>query len=167
MKYRAEKSGFTLVEILVALGIIGVLTSVVLAGMANARKDVRDKERVAELEQLQVPLRLFADKYGRYPSAADGKCRYYESFGSGGCLEVLVTEGLIEVLPVDPQNEAYTGNWTTSQMYFYDNWCRDKNPKNDDGHYRMWTNGETDRGATAQNWWSDTTIGVTTCGDPS
>lgn len=125
----------------------------------------RDVQRISDMQQLSVELRLFAEKHGRYPSAADGSCSYYNSFGPGGCLQVLVAEGFMNALPVDPKNEAYSGSGATTQMYYYDNLC--SGTAASDKQYRAWSNSEINRGATAENWPSDNIIGVTTCSNPS
>ena len=51
-------------EVLVAIGIIATLMSVVLVGMSNARKDARDQQRIAAVEQLSLMMRLYVEEYG-------------------------------------------------------------------------------------------------------
>lgn len=66
--FRAQnKHGFTLVEILVACAVIGILAGVVYASLGSARAKARDKERIAMLEQMSLALRLYKDQYGVYP----------------------------------------------------------------------------------------------------
>jgi len=56
--------GFTLVEILVVIGIIGVLASITLASMSNARENARDKKRIADIAQLELAMRVYVEQYG-------------------------------------------------------------------------------------------------------
>lgn len=61
--------GFTLVEIMVVLGIIGILASatlITLNPLAQINKG-RDSKRKAELGQLQKALQLYYSDYGKYP----------------------------------------------------------------------------------------------------
>lgn len=159
------RRGFTVLEVLVATAVIGLLATVIFASLGGSREKARDVDRLNDMQQLQIALRLFAEQNGRYPSAADGTCAYTTAFDPGGCLEALVTQGFLTELPTDPEDEPFTGSWPNTQMYYYDNWCRDVGTNDD--QFRAWANGETDHGATAYDWWFDNTIGVTTCDDPS
>lgn len=65
MKY---KQGFTLVEILIVIFIIGLLSSVVLIGLGSFRARGRDARRIADLHQIQNGLELYINKQGEYPN---------------------------------------------------------------------------------------------------
>ncbi|MBI2278638.1 MAG: type II secretion system protein [Candidatus Brennerbacteria bacterium] len=51
-----KQSGFTLIEMLVVVAIIGLLSSVVVIGVGGARQKARDTKRVADLRQIQTYL---------------------------------------------------------------------------------------------------------------
>lgn len=55
-----KKSGYTLIELVVVIAIIGVLLSMSLAGMNGARTRSRDARRVADLRTIQSALELYA-----------------------------------------------------------------------------------------------------------
>ena len=63
-----KNKGFTLIEILVVVAIIGVLSSVVLVGLNGARKQGRDARRIADLRQIQTGLELYFQSNGKYPA---------------------------------------------------------------------------------------------------
>ncbi len=52
-------SGFTLVELLVAVGIIGVLASVSVVSVNSVRAKGRDAKRVSEVKQMQTALEAY------------------------------------------------------------------------------------------------------------
>lgn len=60
--------GFTLIEMLVVVGIIGVFASIVLFSISGARANARDKARISDLKQYELAIRLYVEKYGRLPA---------------------------------------------------------------------------------------------------
>jgi uncharacterized protein (TIGR02145 family)/prepilin-type N-terminal cleavage/methylation domain-containing protein len=69
MSYQPQKKpGFTLVELLVVLGVIGLITTVAVIYINDARARARDTKRVSDAKQVQVALELYARNEGIYPS---------------------------------------------------------------------------------------------------
>ena len=62
-----KKAGFTLIEVLVVIFIIGLLASVVLVGLGTFRARGRDARRIADLRSMQNILELYYAKNGEYP----------------------------------------------------------------------------------------------------
>lgn len=94
-----SKKGFTLIEMLIVIAIIGILASIVLVGLGPVQRQARDSRRVADLRSVQTLLELDMNKMGTYPAAA-----------SWAALETqLRTDGALSAngrLPVDPTNAA-------------------------------------------------------------
>ena len=59
---------FTLVELLVVIGIMVILSGVTYVGVSEIRQTIRDSKRKADLHQLARALELFKTDYGQYPS---------------------------------------------------------------------------------------------------
>jgi prepilin-type N-terminal cleavage/methylation domain-containing protein len=59
--------GFTLIEIMVAIGVIIVLVSIAIAAGSAAKKVARDNQRKTDIRLLQVKLEAFREQYGAYP----------------------------------------------------------------------------------------------------
>lgn len=68
MKYKM-KNGFTLVELLVVISIIGVLASISTASVNIARTRARDARRLADASQIQLALYLYFDDHLSFPVA--------------------------------------------------------------------------------------------------
>lgn len=66
---RRKNLGFTLVEILVAVSIIGIVSAVALTMFSTPQKQARDTERRNDLRQFQLALENWANQNnGFYPS---------------------------------------------------------------------------------------------------
>jgi len=65
------RRGFTLIEVMVVVGIIGVLASVLYINFNETRTLNRDLERQADLRLLQVALDLYKQQHGRYPEGCN------------------------------------------------------------------------------------------------
>lgn len=67
--FKNKMRGFTLLELIVVIAIIGVLSVVVLPNFATALQRGRDGRRVSELKGLQSDLFLYYQQYGGYPTS--------------------------------------------------------------------------------------------------
>lgn len=91
--------GFTMLELLMVMGIIGVLASFVLVTYPAAQKRARDANRKSDLKQYQTALEVYANRNdGFYPSRTTANdpssspvCSTDLGFDSGDC-------------PLDPKN---------------------------------------------------------------
>jgi general secretion pathway protein G len=65
---KSSRTGFTLIEILIVVAIIGILAGVVLVGLRGTGPQARDSRRAADLRQVQNGLELYYNKLGAYPA---------------------------------------------------------------------------------------------------
>lgn len=115
--YTSRKAGFTLNEILVVIAILAILSSVVLISTKAAREKARDTQRISDLQQIQLALRVYKDANGRYPDM--GCDRYYPTPPPGGTTAGWTGQGTgfgscdvyiknfssyFNTLPLDPKN---------------------------------------------------------------
>lgn len=63
-----KNKGFTLIELLVVFSIIAVLSSIVLAGLNNARIKANNSRIVQETQQLRNQIEITRTSNGSYPS---------------------------------------------------------------------------------------------------
>ncbi len=59
--------GFTLIELMVVVAIIGLLATTILASLDSSRVAARDAQRVQEARQLVTTLEYYRNQNGRYP----------------------------------------------------------------------------------------------------
>lgn len=69
MKIERKKglSGFTIVEVLVVIGIIAVLTAVIFPAISEIKAKNRDAEKVADIAAIQLALSFYYNQYATYP----------------------------------------------------------------------------------------------------
>lgn len=60
MKIKNNKKGFTLIELMVVIAIIGFMSAVILASINTARIKARDTQRIAELRNIEKAMNLYA-----------------------------------------------------------------------------------------------------------
>jgi prepilin-type N-terminal cleavage/methylation domain-containing protein/prepilin-type processing-associated H-X9-DG protein len=61
------RAGFTLVELLVVISIIGVLLGIILPAVESARESARSTQCKSNLRQLGLAYEQYLDQYGVYP----------------------------------------------------------------------------------------------------
>lgn len=111
--------GFTLVELLVVMGILGILVTLIAGGFRSAQFRGRDAQRKSDLREIANALEAFYSDYGTFPSdtgSVVNACSYNPATSTGtpcswGTGEL--TDGktiYFKAIPKDPTN---------SQDYFY------------------------------------------------
>ena len=65
-----RRKGFTLIELVIAISVIGILATLVGLGLNQYTKYGRDANRAAEVTTLSEALEKYYDKTGEYPSCA-------------------------------------------------------------------------------------------------
>lgn len=110
-----SRDGFTLIEILVVIAIIGMIAAVVMVSLSTARAKGRDVRRKADLVQLQKALELYENSNGSYPST--GGAWYGVSVNGGsrtttGANQYIpgLSPNYVSVLPTDPR--GVTTGWS-------------------------------------------------------
>jgi len=70
----SNKRGFTLVELLVVVAIIGVLVALLLPAVQSAREAARRSQCLSQLKQVGLAMHNYENTYGRLPVGAYGCC---------------------------------------------------------------------------------------------
>lgn len=102
----AGRQGFTLMELLIVIAIIGILVSVSVASYGSAQKKGRDARRHGDMNTLRNAWeQYYADSNGNYPAS----CSVGTTYLPGG-------------IPTDPKsNTAYTATsgWSSCDIASY------------------------------------------------
>lgn len=105
-------SAFTLIELLIAITLLGILVTIGMGTFRNSQRRSRDAQRKANLKQVANALEFYYSDYRQYPDADSGKIK---ACGSSVCEwgEGEFTDGktiYFKKLPKDP---------TPSLSYYY------------------------------------------------
>ncbi|MDD3939574.1 MAG: type II secretion system protein [Patescibacteria group bacterium] len=65
---KQEKKAFTLIELLVVIAIIGLLSTLSILALNQARARARDTKRISDVRQIQTALELYYNEVGDYPA---------------------------------------------------------------------------------------------------
>jgi prepilin-type N-terminal cleavage/methylation domain-containing protein len=119
----SQERGFTILEIIVVLAIIGVLAAVVLNGIAESRAQAQDVKRQSDLQQLQLAIRLYQEQNSGAPPlpgcgrGATSSPWASQGTGNGGVCEEYIMDlapAFIAQLPQDTNMQT-----VSSETYGY------------------------------------------------
>lgn len=81
--------GFTLVELLVVISVIGVLMAVLVANFMGMRERARDTQKIQDLNAIRTTLRMYYNDNQNYPSSGKAVGVYCTS-NDTDCLKLSV-----------------------------------------------------------------------------
>jgi len=95
-----QRHGFTLVEILIVVAIIGILTGLITVNLSAARERARDVQRKGDLKQIQMALELYKNDQNPpdFPDTATWKTE-------------LVSGNYLKQSPIDPKVKNAADSW--------------------------------------------------------
>ena len=105
--------GFTVIELIVVIGIIFILAAALLPVLSKAREMAKKTRAREEIHQLEVALRMYGEDWGRYPDDDE----FLALNSPYRC------ENLIDALEYEVENGPY-GAWEedTSSDDLFDPW---------------------------------------------
>jgi general secretion pathway protein G len=103
----SAESGFTLIEILVVVFIIGLLATIVSVNVIGQTDTARVTKAKADLKEIEQALHLFKLDNGFYPTTEQGLRALVQKPSSGPQPRKYNPDGYIGKLPEDPWMNPY------------------------------------------------------------
>jgi type II secretion system protein G len=110
MPRTTKKSGFTIVELLIVIVVIGILAAITIVAFNGAQQRARDSRRLSDMKSIEQALALYSlDNKGGYPDC--NNVTYIPGAAGSACPLSTIAPSLVPAylskFPTDPFN---TGN---------------------------------------------------------
>jgi len=112
---RRKRTGFTLVELLAALGIIALLAGLLIPAMSMVRRTAKETKQKAQFTTISLALTTFKNDYGDYPGSD-------WALGSDYCGTQKLTEALLgwDLLGFHPKSDFRSNGRNNNGEFIYD-----------------------------------------------
>lgn len=104
-----KQSGFTIVELLIVIVVIGILAAITITAYNGVQQRARDAERSSELTSLQKVLELYHADFGGYPKCGSTGPNTPPAFSAStvvACLTDELVPTYLSAIPTDPVNDG-------------------------------------------------------------
>lgn len=115
LSLKQKQSGFTIVELLIVIVIIGILAGLVITTFVGIQARARDSERQTDINAVQKQVEAYYANVGAYPTAANLETA---AFRSGNNIK-LDTKALADPSNTDTTTFLTAAPTATSKQYAY------------------------------------------------
>lgn len=122
-------AGFTLVEVLVVVAIIGILSAVLYGSFDDAREEARNKALQSELKEMQLAFELYRAQYSEYPpvNTTSGTCsdtsgdpHTAENTNTVACDDYVYAQGIVPEFMIEVPESRDSNNPNCEIIYEVD-----------------------------------------------
>jgi general secretion pathway protein G len=99
MSYKSNQKGFTIVELLIVIVVIGILAALVITTFAGIQQKARNTERTTDIKALHGQIEVYFTNQNFYPTLANMNDSTWRSTNM---------KGLDQEALKDPKGSAYT-----------------------------------------------------------
>ena len=116
---RRKRTGFTLVELLAALGIIALLAGLLIPAMSMVRRTAKETKQKAQFATIELALTTFKNDYGDYPRS---DWPLPQAPGSDYCGAQKLAEALVgwDLLGFHPKSDFRSNGYNDDRVLIYD-----------------------------------------------
>jgi general secretion pathway protein G len=98
-----RRAGFTLIELMIVVVILGLLATIVMPKVLNRPEQARRMKAKIEIRNIESALALFKTDTGRFPTTSEG----LELLVSNTGIKGYSSEGYLDKVPLDPWGNKY------------------------------------------------------------
>lgn len=98
-----KSNGFTLIELMIVVVILGLLATVVVPRMLGRPEQARRTKAKIDIRSIEASLALFKADTGRFPTTSEG----LEAFVSNPGIKNYNEDGYLDKVPKDPWGNRY------------------------------------------------------------
>ena len=102
-KFLSKQEGFTLLELLIVIVIIGILALIIVPGLASGPKRARDAQRKSDMRAVKNALETYYNDKNGYPASTGTSTAAYSA------LSTSLTPDYLPSIPADPKSATTTG----------------------------------------------------------
>lgn len=100
---RPEAKGFTLIELMVVIVILGLLSTIIIPKILSRPEQARRTKAQVEIRNIEAALALFKTDTGRFPTTSEG----LEALVADPGIEGYNSEAYLDKVPNDPWKNRY------------------------------------------------------------
>lgn len=102
-----KQKGFTLLEVMVVIVILGIIASMVVPNLMGNQEQAARQKVVVDIQQLESALDMYRLRNGFYPTTEQGLEALVTAASSQPVPRVFPEGGFVRRLPKDPWGEDY------------------------------------------------------------
>jgi len=102
-KQRLQKAGFTLIELMIVVVILGLLATIVMPRILDRPEQARRMKAKVDIRSIESALALFKTDTGRFPTTSEG----LEALVSDPGIKGYNSDGYLDKVPPDPWGNRY------------------------------------------------------------
>lgn len=115
MRAGGSNKGFTIVELLIVIVVIGILAAIIIVAYGGVTGSARNSKRASDLEAIQKALELYHADNNGYPlcgSSSPSLSPYSFTTGTAtSCLTAALVPKYMPSIPIDPTNSGSYQYW--------------------------------------------------------
>ena len=102
-KQRLQKAGFTLIELMIVVVILGLLATIVMPRILDRPEQARRMKAKVDIRSIESAMGFFKIETGRFPTTSEG----LEALVSDPGIKGYNSDGYLDKVPLDPWGNRY------------------------------------------------------------
>jgi len=106
-RFSGKKAGFTLIEVLVVVVILGILATIIVPRIMGRPEEARRVKAQVDIKSIETALSMYKIDSGSYPSTEQGLAALVEKPTTGDIPRKWREKGYLPKIPKDPWGNEY------------------------------------------------------------